>query len=62
MANPFLAKIDCTKRDINPAERVGTEEDMAGVILYLTSFAGGYCNGGVFVTDGGQMSLLPSSF
>ncbi|KAL9577389.1 MAG: hypothetical protein Q9212_006393 [Teloschistes hypoglaucus] len=41
-----------------PAERVGTEEDMAGCILYLTSRAGAYLNGNVIVTDGGRLSMM----
>ncbi|KAL2070034.1 hypothetical protein VTL71DRAFT_14714 [Oculimacula yallundae] len=45
-----------------PAERVGTVEDMAGAVLYLTSRAGGYLNGNVIVTDGGRLSVLPSSY
>ncbi|KAL8864825.1 MAG: hypothetical protein Q9174_007206, partial [Haloplaca sp. 1 TL-2023] len=39
-----------------PAERVGTDEDMAGSILYMTSRAGAYLNGNVIVTDGGRLS------
>jgi hypothetical protein len=30
-----------------PLERSGTEEDMAGCILFLTSRAGSYCSGNV---------------
>jgi NAD(P)-dependent dehydrogenase (short-subunit alcohol dehydrogenase family) len=63
MAEPILARMGYTyKKELYPAERVGTEEDMAGVILYLTSHAGGYCNGSVLVTDGGRLSVLPSTF
>ncbi len=45
-----------------PLERVGTEEDMAGCILFMTSRAGAYCNGSVVVTDGGRLSVMPSTF
>lgn len=45
-----------------PAERVGTDEDMAGSILYLTSRAGAYCNGNVVVIDGGRLSLMPATY
>ncbi|MCJ1475681.1 hypothetical protein MMC13_004344 [Lambiella insularis] len=45
-----------------PAERVGTDEDMAGCILYLTSRAGAYCNGNVIITDGGRLSVMPSTY
>lgn len=45
-----------------PAERVGTQEDMAGCILYLTSRAGAYCNGSVVLTDGGRLSMMRSTY
>lgn len=45
-----------------PAERIGSPEDMAGSILYLTSRAGAYCNGNVVVIDGGRLSLLPATY
>jgi NAD(P)-dependent dehydrogenase (short-subunit alcohol dehydrogenase family) len=45
-----------------PLERVGTEEDMAGAILFLTSRAGAYVTGNVLLTDGGRLSNLPSSY
>jgi len=45
-----------------PAERVGTEEEMAGTILFLTSQAGGYCNGSVLVIDGGRLSINPATY
>lgn len=45
-----------------PAERVGTEEDMAGCILYLTSRAGAYLNGNVIVTDGGRLSVMSGTY
>ena len=49
-------------RDAIPAERVGTDEDMAGSILYLTSRPGAFCNGNVLVIDGGTLSLLPATY
>ena len=45
-----------------PAERAGTPEDMAGCILYLTSRAGAYCTGNVVLTDGGRLSVMPSTY
>lgn len=45
-----------------PAQRVGTPEEMAGTILFLTSRAGGYCNGLVLVVDGGRLSVTPASY
>jgi len=49
-------------KDIIPATRSGDEEDMAGVILWLCSRAGGYTNGCVVVTDGGRMGVMPGSY
>lgn len=45
-----------------PLTRSGDEEDMAGVILWLCSRAGGYINGNVVVTDGGRLSVVPSTY
>jgi NAD(P)-dependent dehydrogenase (short-subunit alcohol dehydrogenase family) len=45
-----------------PEERAGTIEDMAGAILYITSRAGAYLNGNVLVTDGGRISIAPSTY
>lgn len=45
-----------------PAGRAGSEEDMAGAILYLASRAGAYCNGNVVVTDGGRLSMMPAVY
>ncbi|CAG8958989.1 hypothetical protein HYFRA_00012148 [Hymenoscyphus fraxineus] len=49
-------------RDQIPLERVGDEEDMAGVILFMASRAGAYCSGNVMTIDGGRMSVLPCSY
>jgi len=49
-------------KDKIPAQRVGTEEDMAGAILFLASRAGAYVNGNVIVIDGGRLSNLPSTY
>lgn len=45
-----------------PAHRFGTEEDMRGLILFLTSRAGAYLNGAVMVSDGGRLGQMPASF
>jgi len=37
-----------------PLGRFGTKDDIANLVLFLCSEAGAYCNGGVFVCDGGQ--------
>ena len=49
-------------RSVIPAERVGTEEDMAGCILFLTSRAGAYCTGNVMLLDGGRLSMVPATY
>ncbi|MBL4790215.1 MAG: SDR family oxidoreductase [Kordiimonadaceae bacterium] len=41
-----------------PLKRVGTPEDIAGVLLMLTSRAGSYITGGIIPLDGG-ISALP---
>ncbi|KAH6673043.1 hypothetical protein B0J14DRAFT_592247 [Halenospora varia] len=41
-----------------PAERAGSEEDMAGAILFLSSRGGAYVNGNILITDGGRLSLV----
>jgi NAD(P)-dependent dehydrogenase (short-subunit alcohol dehydrogenase family) len=45
-----------------PAERAGSEEDIAGTILYLTSKAGSFCNGSVMLLDGGKVATMPSTY
>ena len=37
-----------------PLGRFGTKDDIANLVLFLCSEAGAYCNGAVFVCDGGQ--------
>lgn len=46
----------------NPAERTGSEADFAGVVLFLASKAGAYCNGEMLLTDGGRLSQLPGTY
>ncbi|KAF2111784.1 short chain dehydrogenase/reductase family [Lophiotrema nucula] len=45
-----------------PMTRRGGAEDIAGVILFLTSKAGSFLNGSVLLSDGGQLSLEPSTY
>ncbi|MCJ1435016.1 hypothetical protein MMC27_004386 [Xylographa pallens] len=61
MAAPIIGTGVFPKEKI-PEERVGTPEDMAGCILYLTSRAGAYCNGNVIVSDGGRLSVMTSTY
>ncbi|KAK3367874.1 hypothetical protein B0H63DRAFT_515612 [Podospora didyma] len=45
-----------------PVRRFGTEEEMAGTLLYLASRAGAYCNGSAIVMDGGRLAVMPASY
>jgi len=49
-------------KEICPLERSGTEEDMAGVALFMMSKGGAYISGNVIVPDGGRLSQLPSVY
>ena len=49
-------------RSYIPATRTGTEEDIAGVVLWLCSRAGAYVNGNVVVTDGGKLSVSAGGY
>ncbi|KAH6657993.1 hypothetical protein BKA67DRAFT_656225 [Truncatella angustata] len=46
----------------SPSERTGSEEDFAGVVLFLASRAGSYINGETLLTDGGRLSQLPATY
>lgn len=48
--------------DQSPAERTGSEQDIAGIILFMASQAGAYLNGECMVTDGGRLAQLPSVY
>jgi len=45
-----------------PAKRTGDEQDMAGLVLFLTSRAGAYINGTIQIPDGGRLALFPSTY
>jgi len=63
MAAPILeASNNKFPTNLIPQESVGTQEEMAGAIFYLTGLAGGYCNGNMLVTDGGRLSMMPSTY
>ncbi len=47
------------KAAVNPLRRLGTVEDIAGVVVMLASPAGAYINGQVIVVDGGTMIAGP---
>ncbi|KAK4549415.1 hypothetical protein LTR36_006412 [Oleoguttula mirabilis] len=48
--------------DRSPAERTGSEQDFAGVVLFMASQAGAYLNGETLVTDGGRLAQLPATY
>ncbi|THU84462.1 NAD(P)-binding protein [Dendrothele bispora CBS 962.96] len=45
-----------------PLQRAGTEEEMAGTILFLASPAGAYVNGAVWLIDGGRVVSTSSTY
>ena len=49
-------------KEMVPLERSGTEEDIAGAVLFLVSKAGGYIGGNVLVTDGGRVGIIPATY
>ncbi|CAK7229890.1 hypothetical protein SCUCBS95973_007383 [Sporothrix curviconia] len=44
-----------------PARRFGGDADMAGMVLYLASAAGAFCNGTTLVADGGRTAVTTGS-
>ncbi|KAJ7037722.1 hypothetical protein C8F04DRAFT_952371 [Mycena alexandri] len=48
--------------DSVPLKRAGTEEEMAGAILFLASRSGAYVNGAVWLVDGGRVGSFASSY
>lgn len=64
---PFMSKMmayrleDETSRKAieaaNPRGRIGTPEDVAGTVIWLSSRAGAYINGATIPVDGGSASL-----
>ena len=45
-----------------PLGRFGTKDDIANLVLFLCSEAGAFCNGAVFVCDGGQALMGARAF
>ncbi|TVY78565.1 Short-chain dehydrogenase/reductase SAT3 [Lachnellula suecica] len=65
--NPVFLKGDPTKEgglDVGlcPLERTGTEEDVAGVALFMCSKGGAYLSGNVIVPDGGRLGQMPATY
>jgi NAD(P)-dependent dehydrogenase (short-subunit alcohol dehydrogenase family) len=49
-------------KEMIPATRGGSEEDLAGLIVWLASNSGGYINGNILLTDGGRISVAPAVY
>ncbi|CAJ2505095.1 Uu.00g124890.m01.CDS01 [Anthostomella pinea] len=62
MSAPILDRGPAITKAIIPLQRTGDEKDMGGLILYLASRAGAYCNGTVIISDGGRLTTFPSTF
>ncbi|KAI1479556.1 NAD(P)-binding protein [Daldinia eschscholtzii] len=45
-----------------PARKFGSDDEMAGAVLYLASKAGSFCNGFILVNDGGKLSTMPADY
>jgi NAD(P)-dependent dehydrogenase (short-subunit alcohol dehydrogenase family) len=67
MARPIISTRDPKTEEPDhqafmSARRFGTEEEMAGTILYLASRAGAYCDGLILTNDGGRLAIIPSTY
>jgi NAD(P)-dependent dehydrogenase (short-subunit alcohol dehydrogenase family) len=60
--NPRAEEDGAVPTSFNPTGHAGREYNCAGVVLYLTSPAGDYCNGSIMLADGGQMSQVPATW
>ena len=49
-------------RDMIPLTRGGSEQDLAGLIVWMTSASGGYLNGNIMVSDGGRLATVPATY
>lgn len=49
-------------RELIPLGRAGSEQDFAGMIIWLASNSGGFLNGNIVVTDGGRISTIPATY
>ena len=43
---------------VHPVGRIGTVEEVAGLVAYLASDEAGFCTGGDYLVDGGLMAVL----
>lgn len=49
-------------RHVIPLGRGGSEQDISGLLLFMTSVSGGFLNGSIIVTDGGRLGIVPASY
>ncbi|PYH90424.1 short chain dehydrogenase/reductase family [Aspergillus ellipticus CBS 707.79] len=49
-------------KELVPLTRAGSEQEIAGIILWMASASGAYLNGNITVTDGGRLSTLPCTY
>ncbi|KAF2762317.1 NAD(P)-binding protein [Pseudovirgaria hyperparasitica] len=47
---------------ICPLKRTGTEEDIAGLAMFLMSPGAAYMNGSIQISDGGRIGMLPATY
>ena len=57
-----ITEVGAFARSYQPAERAGSADDMAGIILYLSSRAGSFVNGSVMLVDGGKVATMPATY
>lgn len=48
-------------KTMQPLGRAGSDEEMAGTVLYFASEAGAYCSGTIHVVDGGRLGVQPGA-
>lgn len=49
-------------KTVVPLTRGGSDQDLAGMILWMAGAAGGYLNGNIVVSDGGRLSTIPTTY
>ncbi|KAH7160469.1 hypothetical protein B0J13DRAFT_617232 [Dactylonectria estremocensis] len=62
MSGPALDLSGDALLETIPIGRTGNAKDIAGVVLFLASAAGAYCNGTVILSDGGRLSGMPATY
>ncbi|PYI08996.1 short chain dehydrogenase/reductase family [Aspergillus sclerotiicarbonarius CBS 121057] len=49
-------------KEVVPLTRSGSEQEFAGMVLWMASASGAYINGNITVTDGGRLSTVPCTY